>query len=426
MQVAAKNHVYRPDVRRAELCLRTTSVMLFAVSEHDREDPMGKISGTGGPRDTGTFAHGLREQADQLAAGIAEAIRDGVPSYTKVEPASLRRSLVQHIETAAASLVAGRVPDHVPDVAVAAERARAGIPIEQVLLAIRMSFQRLREFVVETAGSRHIPPESQLEAVRILWEVNDLVSREYAVAHRNEDLDMARTAESRRAELVRRLLQEGAHGPDMVLRAGSFGLVTGRRYRTFRARPTGNTLVSATLNDVLRWAEEHRLEPVGAIVDGDAAGMLNDSTLPLGGPVLGVGPAVELPELSGSFRLATQALDVAGQFDRPGPQTLERLSLRVAVAAESHVGDMLVEKILGPLQAQGDFGVELIVSLDAFLSAGMNTASAAQRLTIHPNTLRYRINQVKQLSRLSLQSAEEISEVWWALRRREWLSRTGG
>jgi hypothetical protein len=387
---------------------------------------VGHGAGTGesSARPFGPVADNLRAHADQLAADIAETILGAVPNYAKVEVASLRHSLVQHIETAAASLIAGQVPDHVPDVSVAAERARSGIPIEQVLLAIRLSFQRLREFVVETAGARRIPSEDQLEAVRILWEVNDLVSREYAVAHRDEDLDMARTAETRRSEFVRRLLQEGAQGPELMLHAGSFGLVAGRRYRTFRARAAGTE--AATLAAVLRWAEQHHLEPVGAIVDGDAAGTLNAAPLPHDGPVLGVGPAVELPDLPGSFRLATQALDVAVQFDRPGVQTLERLSLRVAVAAESHVGDMLVEKVLGPLQAQGDFGAELIASLDAYLSADMNTASAAARLTVHPNTLRYRINQVKQLSGLSLRSAQEISEVWWALRRHEWLSRTGG
>lgn len=375
-------------------------------------------------RPFGPVADSLRAHADHLAADIAETILGAVPNYAKVEVASLRRSLVQHIETAAASLIAGQVPEHVRDVSVAAERARSGIPIEQVLLAIRLSFQRLREFVVETAGTRRIPPADQLEAVRILWEVNDLVSREYAVAHRDEDLDMARTAEARRSEFVRRLLLEGARGPELMLHAGSFGLVAGRRYRTFRARAAGTE--AATLAAVLRWAGQHHLEPVGAIVDGDAAGTFNDGPLPHGGPVLGVGPAVELPDLPGSFRLATQALDVAVQFDRPGVQTLERLSLRVAVAAESHVGDMLVAKILGPLQAQGDFGAELIASLDAYLSADMNTASAAERLTVHPNTLRYRINQVKQLSGLTLRSAQEISEVWWALRRHEWLARTGG
>jgi DNA-binding PucR family transcriptional regulator len=55
----------------------------------------------------------------------------------------------------------------------------------------------------------------------------------------------------------------------------------------------------------------------------------------------------------------------------------------------------------------------------------MNTAVAAHALVVHPNTLRYRINQVKKLSGITLQSVQETSEVWWALRRHEWARRTG-
>ena len=89
------------------------------------------------------------------------------------------------------------------------------------------------------------------------------------------------------------------------------------------------------------------------------------------------------------------------------------------------IGDVLVERFLGPLLDQGEFGVELVATLDAFLAAGMNTAVAARALVVHPNTLRYRINQVKRLSGITLRSAQETSEVWWALRRYEWARRTG-
>jgi DNA-binding PucR family transcriptional regulator len=55
--------------------------------------------------------------------------------------------------------------------------------------------------------------------------------------------------------------------------------------------------------------------------------------------------------------------------------------------------------------------LELIASLDAFLTAGMNTAAAAKLLVVPPNTLRYRINQVTKLTAINLRSARKISEV---------------
>jgi hypothetical protein len=368
----------------------------------------------------------LRERAEGLADEIIEEIRTRVPGYESVSRASLRHSLLQHVETAATALTAGRVPERIGDVSVAAERARSGIRIEHVLLAIRVSFQCLREFAIETATDLEIATSTQLEAVRVLWEVNDLVSREYAVAHREEDLEMARTAESHRVEILRRLLTQGPLSPETTVLAGSLGLVAGVRYRAFRARPVEGGAASSLLQEIVRWAAAHHLDAVGAVVEGDAAGVLaGTGAIPAAGPTVGVGPAVDLRHVHESYRVASRITEVAAQFGRCGPETLHQLSLRVAVAAEHDIGDVLVERILAPLLEQGEFGLELIASLDAFLASGMNTAVAARALVVHPNTLRYRINQVKKLSGITLQSVQETSEVWWALHRHEWARRTG-
>lgn len=369
-------------------------------------------------------ARRLREHADRLADEAIDEIVENVPTYAVVTRDSLRRSLLQHTETAGRSLTAGEVPEQVQNVSVAAERARAGIPIEHVLLAIRMAFQVLREFLIRAATESGIESGIQLEAVHILWEVNDLVSREYAVAHRDEDLKIARTAETHRVEFVRRMLREGVNTPDLGLHATSFGLVATVPYRAFRARPDKGEAAEPMLQEILTWGAAHRLAPFGAVVEGDAVGVLTGDDLPDLGPTIGIGPAVELNRVHESYRVAGQMIEVGLEFGRTGPQTLERLSLHVAVASEHGVGDSLVDRILEPLLAQGDFGRELVASLDAFLTADMNTAAAAEVLVVHPNTLRYRINQVKRLSGLNLSSPQEISEVWWALRRHEWKRRT--
>lgn len=377
------------------------------------------------PEVTSTFdgiVRRLRENADRLAEEIIHEIVENVPTYAAVTRGSLRRSLLQHIETAARSLTLGKAPERVRDVSVASERARAGIPIEHVLLAIRISFQNLREFLIAMAVQSGIESGIQLEAVRILWEVNDLVSREYAVAHRDEDLDMARTEETHRVEFVRRLLREGLNTPDMGLRAISFGLVATARYRAFRAPSGKGREAVPLLQEILAWGTAHRLAPFGAVIEGDAIGILAGEDVPDTGPTIGIGPAVELNRVHESYRVARQLIEVGLEFGRTGLQTSEELSLLIAVASEHAVGDSLVARVLGPLLAHGDFGHELVASLDAFLAADMNTSAAAKVLVVHPNTLRYRINQVKHLTGLNLRSAREISEVWWALRRREWVA----
>ncbi|MHA6631789.1 PucR family transcriptional regulator [Pseudonocardia sichuanensis] len=368
----------------------------------------------------------LRRQSRTSAEEIAEQVLATVPGYTAVTKESLRGSVAQHISTAAAALEAGQVPDWVSDVSVAAQRAREGVAIEHVLLAIRVSFEHLREFVLVLADDFEIDSADRLEALRLLWAVNDLVSREYAVAHRHEDLELARRAETHRAEFVRSLLTEGLQTPEMAMHADFFGLRAGaHRYRTFRARPEGPNGAAELLRDVLDWAGQRGLNPLGAVVDGDAAGVFVDSDELPEHLTLGVGHAVDLQHVHESFRVANRVLEVGRQFGREGPQTFEGLSLRLAVASEHALGDALVARLLAPLLERGDFGVLLLDTLDVYLAARMRTTDAARALVVHRNTLRYRINLIEKISEVSLQDPVEVAEVWWALRRHEWTTRTG-
>lgn len=383
-------------------------------------------SDSGEPLTFDAIASDLRRQSPVLAEQIADQVFATVPGYTAVTKASLCGSVAQHIATAAAALEAGQVPDRVRDVSVAAQRAREGVAIEHVLLAIRVSFEHLREFVLLLADDFDIDSADRLEALRLLWAVNDLVSREYAVAHRHEDLELARRAETHRAEFVRSLLTEGLQTPEMAMHADFFGLRAGvHRYRTFRARPDGPSGAAALLRDVLNWAGQRGLNPLGAVVHGDAAGVFVDSDELPEHLTLGVGPAVDLQHVHESFRVANQVLEVGRQFGREGAQTFEGLSLRLAVASEHALGDALVARLLGPQLERGDFGVLLIDTLNAYLAAGMRTTDAARALVVHRNTLRYRINLIEKVTGATLQDPVEVAEVWWALRRYEWMTRTG-
>lgn len=54
-----------------------------------------------------------------------------------------------------------------------------------------------------------------------------------------------------------------------------------------------------------------------------------------------------------------------------------------------------------------DHGTELVESLRVYLRAGANARDAARLLTLHPNTLRYRIARVEELSGLNLKDPDD-------------------
>ena len=78
------------------------------------------------------------------------------------------------------------------------------------------------------------------------------------------------------------------------------------------------------------------------------------------------------------------------------------------------------DSVLGPLEdASGEYGDELIRSLEAFIEQNGQWERAARELYCHRHTLRYRIRRVEQLTGRNLSTARDRIEFWLALRARE-------
>jgi purine catabolism regulator len=78
------------------------------------------------------------------------------------------------------------------------------------------------------------------------------------------------------------------------------------------------------------------------------------------------------------------------------------------------------DSVLGPLvENGGEYGDELIRSLEAFIEQNGQWERAARELFCHRHTLRYRIRRVEELTGRDLSSARDRIEFWLALRARE-------
>ncbi len=77
-------------------------------------------------------------------------------------------------------------------------------------------------------------------------------------------------------------------------------------------------------------------------------------------------------------------------------------------------------EVLGPIEeGEGDYGDELLRSLDVFIEHNGHWEKAAGALYCHRHTLRYRIRRVEQLTGRDFSSARDRIEFWLALRGRE-------
>jgi sugar diacid utilization regulator len=114
------------------------------------------------------------------------------------------------------------------------------------------------------------------------------------------------------------------------------------------------------------------------------------------GPVV-VGPAAE--GLSRAYVSARAAMaahrSAAGWPDAPRPVRSEELLPERALAGDGHARRHLVEEIYLPLvRARGT----LIETLSAYFDHGSSVEGTGRALFVHPNTVRYRLRQVGELT----------------------------
>ncbi len=78
------------------------------------------------------------------------------------------------------------------------------------------------------------------------------------------------------------------------------------------------------------------------------------------------------------------------------------------------------DSVLGPLESSGgEYGDELLRSLETFIEQNGHWEKAARILYCHRHTLRYRVRRIEELTGRDLSSASNRIEFWLAMRARE-------
>jgi hypothetical protein len=123
------------------------------------------------------------------------------------------------------------------------------------------------------------------------------------------------------------------------------------------------------------------------------------------GPVV-VGPAVPtLDEATESARAALAGFRAAPAWpSAPRPVAAADLLPERALAGDTEARRILRHEVYGSLIRSGG---ELLETLDGFFAAGGVLESAARMLYIHPNTVRYRLRRVGEVTGLSPLSARD-------------------
>jgi DNA-binding PucR family transcriptional regulator len=163
----------------------------------------------------------------------------------------------------------------------------------------------------------------------------------------------------------------------------------------------------AVVDDIRRAARAHRLDVLTAVQGDRLVAILGGADEPVRatrhlvaqfgpGPVV-IGPPV--PDLLGAAESAAAA--VAGLLaapawpDAPRPVPADDLLPERALAGDELARDRLVELVYRPLQSTG---TALVETLSAFLEQTSSLEATARALFVHPNTVRYRLRRVTEIT----------------------------
>lgn len=347
---------------------------------------------------------------------ISQVLRD-LDSYAAVEPAALEVSVRRNLAIAVRALRANRPPaasQLVEAEQTTRERFAQGIPVEEIIRAFRISIGLIQERFVETCFEEGVPADATLSGSRLLWAVGDAFTTRVITAYHAFDLDSALQDAQRRTGYVRAMVHGQLSVAESAGDLATYRLDPDATYAAIRCLVEPQT-AERTRRAVEAGGSLPNRSALVAVDAGECIGIVARRPDDDAAHLIGIGPFVPLREIAGSFRIAGRACEVAEQLGRRGVVGIEDLTWRLAAADHPDVTGFLVQRYLAPLREGGEFGAVLEETLRVYLANGMNIARTAEALVTHTNTLRYRLRRFTELTGLSLESAEVLVELMWAL-----------
>jgi hypothetical protein len=381
--------------------------------EHSEQEP-GRIAM---PRFARTVEQLARELAPLTEQTISQIHRE-LPTYAGVPTSALQVSIQRNHGTALRALRSGvePTPDEVPEAEITGrERARQGVPVEDMMRAYRINIGVVQRRFLELAALNDVLAELALDGARLLWSVSDAFTTRLALVYQELSVEDALHDAHRRSEFVRSLLAGELDSAELVRGCTLYGLEPGAAYSAVRARYSGRGSVEELRRLLERGGSVQGRPALVGVLGDDCAGVI--ARRPSGGRgwVAGVGAEVLLSDIAGSFRTATRALETAARLRRMGVFGLAELSWRLAAATDDEVGRYLHERYVAPLRGEGEFGRLVVDTLRTYLANGLSMSQTAASLVIHVNTLRYRLRRFSEITGASLSSIDTIVELAWVL-----------
>jgi sugar diacid utilization regulator len=371
-------------------------------------------------------AERLGRRLDEVTRQMVERMVEQVPAYRRMPPdgiADVEALAARNTRVLSAALRSGShldrdelryVAEHVR------ERVRRGVSLEEMLHAYRVAITAFWEATIAEAVTLGFSRDAALELARRTSELTDDLTTHAAETYVREVSRLRALSDQAARDLLERLLQGEADAESLATHLAAPGLDAAESVVVVVGRVAGS---DRSESDALEAA-------AAAMADALATGHASPLVAIRTGVVVAVAPADDDSPIPGRLTAAHDELRKSGVELFCGLSTRRSSLARVPAAfdqavlavsrasaaqpvvslAELPVVQNLIlgatptmRALLTSMAEDIDFGGRETVAgmratLHAYADASMNLTRAADALHVHPNTLRYRLDRIRERS----------------------------
>jgi hypothetical protein len=396
-------------------------------------------------------AHVLRPTLPGLADEMIAAIAVEVPDYARAMEGTFGQMVRLGVEVAL-----NRFMDMVADPTADVTRARdtyvnlgrgefhAGRSLDALLAAYRVGARLAWRRFVEAGTAAQLSPDALYSLGEAMFAYIDEISAESADGYAEEQSAAAGESQRRRRRLVRLLAQDPPPAAEAIRTAAQAAAWTLPKHvavlvaadivqsgtpqpdaRDGEAVP-GEEIVEATATRLARRIGTGAIGGAAGglacvfVPDPDAPGRKRQITVALsdGPEIVSRGPTVRWTDCAASLRRAAAAYRLAAAGRVPGGLVVAEEHLAtLLLASDPGLAADLAASRLAPLAGLADGPrARLTETLRAWLDRPGQVQAVAAELDVHPQTVRYRLRQLRELFGARLDDPEARFELALALR----------
>jgi hypothetical protein len=376
----------------------------------------------------------LRPVLPGLADEMIATIGTEVPEYSRAMEGGFGRGVRLGVEVALGRFVdmiehPDRIDDTVGETYVTLGRGElhAGRSLDGLLGAYRVGARVAWRRFVEAGVEGGLEPEVIYRLGEAIFEYIDELSAESAEGFAAEQMAEAGERRRRRRRLVRLLAQDPpAAAEDVRAAATEAAWELPRQVAALVAEGPASADDGELEAQAERLGRELGLGTVAAAIDGRVCAIVPDPDAPgrrrqleaVAAPAA-LGPAVPWPQAGHSLRRAQAALRVAasGRIPAGGLVIAEEHLTDLMIGADPRLAAELAAHQLAPLEPLAPSSRErMLATLRAWLDRPGQVQAVAATLGVHPQTVRYRVRQLRELFGEELEDPERRFELALAIR----------